>query len=105
MKWQVSKSNFILFIIIIVLLLFIIFNNGFRNINKKHNTIEIFDTTYNIYTLDSIKYNIIVKDSIINNLIYVYEEEIIKAENLDDSSAVELFKQLCTGHFLYWGEN
>ena len=95
MKWQVSKSNFILFIIIIILLLFNIFNDGFRNINEKHNTIEIFDTTYNIYTLDSI----------INNLIYVYEEEIIKAENLDDSSAVELFKQLCTGHSLYGGEN
>lgn len=105
MKWQVSKSNFILFIIIIVLLLFIIFNNGFRNINEKHNTIEIFDTMYNARVLDSIEYNIIIKDSIINNLIYVYEEEIIKAENLDDSSAVELFKQLCTGNFLYGGEN
>ena len=105
MKWQVSKSNFILFIIILVLMLFIIFNNGFRNINEKHNTIEIFDTMYNTRVLDSIEYNIIIKDSIINNLIYVYEEEIIKAENLDDSSAVELFKQLCTGHSLYGGEN
>lgn len=105
MKCQLSKSNFILFIVIILLILYIIWSGGFRKINKETQNVIIYDTTYNTRILDSIKYNIIVKDSIITNLIYVYEEKFIKAENLDDSSAVELFKELCTGHSLYGQDN
>lgn len=105
MKCQLSKSNFILFIVIILLILYIIWSGGFRKIDNRTQNIIIYDTTYNTQILDSIEYDIIVKDSIITNLIYVYEEEFIKAENLDDSSAVELFKQLCTGYSLYGQDN
>lgn len=104
MKWQLSKNNVWLYIIIIGLIAFIIINNGFHIIDKKHTVKEIIDTQYNHIVLDSIKYNIIVKDSIIIKIKYRYEEEIIKANSLNDSASVELFKRLCTDDYLYGGD-
>ena len=104
MKWQLSKSNLWLYVIIIGLITFIIINNGFHIIDKKYITKEIIDTQYNHIVLDSIKYNIIVKDSIITKIKYRYEEEIIKANSLNDSASVELFKRLCTDDSLYGGD-
>lgn len=53
------------------------------------------DTTYNKVTLDSIEYNIIKKDSVIYNIKQKMKDEVIKVLELDDSSAVKLFEQLC----------
>ena len=53
------------------------------------------DTTYNKVTLDSIEYNIIKKDSIIYDIKQEMKNEVTKVLELDDSSAVKLFEQLC----------
>lgn len=83
------------------MIVFKIINIGFDKIDSNTQPIIINDTIYNYVKLDSIEYNIKVKDSIIYNIKYEYETEYIKAENLDDSSAVELFKRLCTDNSLY----
>lgn len=101
MKWQVSKSNFLYLLLIILLLLYIVLKNGIININENSPVEEIPDTTYNTIVLDSIRYNIITKDSIIYNIKYEYETKYIEADNLNDSSAIELFKSLCTDDSLY----
>lgn len=54
------------------------------------------DTTYNKVALDSIEYNIIKKDSIIKHIKYEMQHEIKKVNTINDSTAVKLFKQLCT---------
>lgn len=105
MKWQLSKSEFFLLILIILLIVYIIISNGFRKINENSPVKEIFDTTYNHIIIDSIRYNIQIKDSIIHRIKYEYETKYIEAENLDDSSSVELFKSLCADDSLYGGEN
>lgn len=65
------------------------------NENKDNNDkIIISDTIYNKVTLDSIEYNIIKRDSIIYNITNKYEDEIKQANNISDSCAVELFKEL-----------
>lgn len=101
MKWKCSANELVLIFIIIVIFVFKIINNGFDKINSNTPPTIINDTIYNYVRLDSIEYNIKVKDSIIYNIRYEYETEYIKAENLDDSSAVELFKRLCTDDSLY----
>lgn len=59
------------------------------------NEVIVPDTTYNKITLDSIEYNIIKKDSIIYNIKNKMKDEVTKVLELDDSSAVKLFEQLC----------
>ena len=103
MKWQVSKNNIILYLMIILLLCYIIVDKGFNKINQKHSTIEIIDTTYKYKIIDSIEYNIIHRDSIITEITYEYENKYIEAEHLNDSSAIELFKELCSDDSLYGG--
>lgn len=104
MKWKCSKSEFILIVIIIIILIYNIVSGAFRKINTKEDIEVVCDTTYNSVIIDSLIYNIQYKDSIIYNITYEYETEYIKAENLDDSSAVELFKRLCTDNSLYGGD-
>ena len=101
MKWLPSKDNFMLWVIILVLFILLMINNRRCDNNIDYSVEEICDTIYNYRYIDSIEYKISYKDSIVLNIKYVYEEEIIKAQNLDDSSAVELFKDLCTGYSLY----
>lgn len=87
-----ERINNICWIIALVLASFVLgYTKGVSDINKELN---IIDTTYNITTLDSIKYNIKEKDSVITKLKIKYEEEVKNANNLDDTSAVELFKKL-----------
>ena len=101
MKWLPSKDNFILWIVILLLVLLFIKNNKQYENNTPSPVEGIQDTIYNYTYIDSIKYNIYYKDSVVLNIKYIYEEEIINSRNLDDSSAVELFKDLCTGYSLY----
>lgn len=96
MKWLPSKDNFLLYVIILLLIGFIIINIGNSTINNSSPVEEINDTIINTLYVDSIAYRIHYKDSMITKIKYIYEEEIIKARNLNDSSAVELFKDLCT---------
>lgn len=105
MKWKLSKSNFLYLLVIILLLLYIVLKNGITKINENSPVEGISDTTYNTVVLDSIKYNIIIKDSIIYDIKYEYEIKYIEANNLSDSSAVELFKSLCSDDSLYGREN
>jgi len=101
MKWLPSKDNIFLWFIILALVGILVLNIGTNKINENSPVEEIPDTTTNSVVIDSIEYRIQYKDSVITNITYVYEEEILKAESLDDSSAVELFKELCTGCSLY----
>lgn len=68
------------------------------NNNSKidYNTVIVPDTIYNKVTLDSIEYNIIKKDSIIYNLKQEMKDEVTESFKLNDSAAVNLFKELCT---------
>lgn len=54
------------------------------------------DTIYNKVVIDSIEYNIIRKDTIIYNLKQEMKDEVTKSFELDDSSAVKLFKELAS---------
>ena len=102
MKWQVSKDNIIFFIVIVVLVGLLLITTVWDWVDYDTPPVEGIDSTIiHYHVIDSIEYNIIRKDSVITEITYIYEEEIIKANNLDDSSAVELFKDLCTGHSLY----
>lgn len=109
MKWQAlkDKKNIIIILLIVIIILIII---GFclfikLKFNNNKNDIILQDTTYNTVILDKIKHNIIIKDSIITKIKYKYETEIIKANNMSDSSSVELFKLLCSSDSLYRGNN
>lgn len=102
MKCQVSKDNIIFVIVIIILVGLLFITTVWDWVDYYKPPVEEIDSTIiHLNVIDSIEYNIIKKDSIITEITYIYEEEIIKANNLDDSSAVELFKELCTGHSLY----
>lgn len=82
----------IVYSITILILLYIIHCNK-NNIHNKE-VINKNDTIYNYIIKDSIKKNIIIQDSII----YVIRKEMIyeieDVKTYDDSSSVELFKQL-----------
>lgn len=54
------------------------------------------DTTYNKVILDSIEYNIKKKDSVIVEIKKKIKYEIEEANNLNDSDAIILFKQLAS---------
>lgn len=83
------------FVILTILGIFI-FNKCNNNTKNKTSVIHIVDTSYNKVVLDSIEVNIKYKDSIIKRIKYEMEHEIEKVNAIDDSAAVELFKQLCT---------
>lgn len=102
MKLTWLKNNNILLIIILLLISFIIIDKGFKKINGTQ-PVEGIETIkeYNTIIIDSIVYNIQYRDSIIYKIRYKYEEEIIKAESITDSAAIELFKSLCTSDSLY----
>lgn len=89
-----EKINNICWIVVLALVSFVLgYIKGASDIEKK---LDVIDTTYNIITLDSIKYNIKERDSIITKLKIKYEEEVKCANNLDDTSAIKLFKKLVT---------
>ena len=90
-------------IIVIIFLFFFInaiglscFNKCSNNKNTEIDTIPIVDTSYNKIVLDSIEVDIKYKDSVIKRVKYEMEYEIKKINAVDDSTAVELFKRLCT---------
>lgn len=92
------------FVIIIVALIAIhmIGNNSLTNI-QEHN---IIDTVYNRVIIDSIKYDIKRKDSIIIDIKRKVEYEVEQANNVSDSVAVNMFKQLAIEQCsLYGGDN
>lgn len=105
MKWKCLKNNYKLIIFIILFLTYIIIDKGFIRINNNSPVEEICDTTYNYIIIDSLIYNIEYRDSIIYEITYEYENKIIEADNLCDSSAIELFKELCTNDSLYGRNN
>lgn len=77
-------------------------NNSLTNI-QEHN---IIDTVYNRVIIDSIKYDIKRKDSIIIDIKRKVEYEVEQANNVSDSVAVNMFKQLAIEQcFLYGGDN
>lgn len=89
-----EKINNICWIVVLALASFILgYTKGASDTEKE---LDVIDTTYNIITLDSIKYNIKEKDSVITKLKIKYEEEVKDANNLDDTSAIKLFKKLVT---------
>lgn len=91
-----GKTISIVFIVVVLwislctTLLIVMMNNEKPN---KSNTV-IQDTTYNHIVLDSIKYKIIEKDTIIYKLHIKMKEDVEASYNLDDSSSIQLFKQL-----------
>ena len=58
--------------------------------------VNVIDTTYNKVILDSIEYNIKRKDSIITNIKRNIKYEVEQANNVSDSVAVSMFKQLAS---------
>lgn len=92
-----EKINKICLIVVFGIICFIIGYCIADNNNSKidYNNVTLPDTTYNKVTLDSIEYNIIKKDSIIYNIKQKMKYEVTKVLELDDSSAVKLFEQLC----------
>lgn len=77
-------------------------NNSLTNI-QEHN---IIDTVYNRVIIDSIKYDIKRKDSIIIDIKRKVEYEVEQANNVSDSVAVNMFKQLAIEQCsLYGGDN
>lgn len=102
MKLTCLKNNKLLLFIIVLLISYIVIDKGFIGINKT-SPVEGIDTikTYNTIIIDSIVYDIQHRDSIIYNIRYKYEEEIIKANSISDSAALELFKSLCSDDSLY----
>lgn len=92
----VLKTVFILFILFIIVTSIIgaILFKVVIHKNPDSNNIIVTDTIYNKVTLDSIEYNIIKRDSIIYNITNKYKDEIEQANNISDSCAIELFKEL-----------
>lgn len=71
------------------------------HIKEHKNDVErivVSDTTYNKIVLDSIEYNIVKKDSIVYNLKKEMKDEISKSLSINDSDAINLFKELCTAN-------
>ena len=94
MKCQFDKKDLIYIVILIFVIIIFVVNK--HSYERHYKNEIIIDTVYNTIVLDSIKYNIKVKDSIIYSIKYEYEKKYEEINNIDDSSAVELFKQLCT---------
>lgn len=95
-----EKKIDIIFGIIIVCISVGLFFYGYHlgKHNAKSEIIENTtkpDTAYNKVVLDSIEYNITKKDSVIYNIKQEMKDEVTKSFELDDSSAVKLFKELC----------
>lgn len=95
-----DKSNVAVIITIVIFFVLNIigityFNKCSNNKNTKSDTIQIVDTSYNKIVLDSIEINIKHQDSTIRRIKYRIQYEIKKANSIDDSAAVELFKRLC----------
>lgn len=93
-----EKINKICLIIVFGIICFIIGYCIANNNNSKtdYNNVILPDTTYNKIIFDSIEYNIIKKDSVIYNLKQEMKNEVTKNFELNDSAAVNLFKELCT---------
>ena len=86
-------------IIIIVLIIEIINLSLTLFVINKIKNVEAFnkcnvDTVFNKLQIDSIQYNIIQKDSTIITINNTMKDEINKADNLSNDSAVILFRQL-----------
>lgn len=91
--------NKICMTIVFILVIFIIgyicgLNTNITQAYIDNDITKINDTIYNTTTLDSIEFNIIKKDTIIYNLTNKMNDEIKESYNLNDSAAIELFKQL-----------
>ena len=65
-----------------------------HNNTNKSSWAEKTDTLYNTIYLDSITYKITIRDSIIYHLKIETNEAIEQSYSINDSDAVELFKQL-----------
>ncbi|WP_291625553.1 hypothetical protein [Clostridium sp.] len=96
MKCQFDKKDLIYLIILLFITAMFIINK--HSYEPKHKEKIIIDTIYNTVVLDSIKYNIKIKDSIIYSIKYEYEKKYEEINSINDSSAVELFKELCTNN-------
>lgn len=86
-------------IIIMVLIIEIINLSLTLFVVNKIKSVEFFnkcnvDTVFNKLQIDSIQYNIIQKDSTIITINNTIKDEIDKADNLSNDSAVILFRQL-----------
>lgn len=86
----------ILVFAVLTILGIFIFNRYSNNTENKKDIIYIVDTSYNKVVLDSIEVNIKYKDSVIKRIKYNMKYEIDKVNTINDSAAIELFKQLCT---------
>lgn len=86
----------ILVFVVLTILGIFIFNRCSNNTENKKDIIYITDTSYNKVVLDSIEVNIKYKDSVIKCIKYNMKYEIDKVNTINDSAAIELFKQLCT---------
>lgn len=69
---------------------------AYKDYQRYNNKLIQHDTIYNKVVIDSIEYNIIRKDTIIYNLKQEMKDEVTKSFELDDSSAVKLFKELAS---------
>lgn len=69
---------------------------AYKDYQINNNKLIQPDTIYNKVVIDSIEYNIIRKDTIIYNLKHKMKDEVTKSFELDDSSAVKLFKELAS---------
>ena len=86
-------------IIIMVLIIEIINLSLTLFVVNKIKNVEVFNkcnvyTFFNKLQIDSIQYNIIQKDSTIITINNTMKDEINKADNLSNDSAVILFRQL-----------
>lgn len=86
-------------IIIMVLIIEIINLSLTLFVVNKIKSVEVFnkcnvDTVFNKLQIDSIQYNIIQKDSTIITINNTIKDEIDKADNLSNDSAVILFRRL-----------
>lgn len=96
-----DKKIDVIFSVVIVIICIGMFFYGYHRglIRGRAESIETVtkpDTAYNKIILDSIELRIIKKDSIIYNIKNKMKDEVTKVLELDDSSAVKLFEQLCT---------
>lgn len=91
-----EKINKICLIIVFGIVCFIVgYCIADNNSKIDYNNVILPDTMYNKVILDSIEYNIHKKDSIIYDIKQEMKNEVTKVLELDDSSAVKLFEQLC----------
>lgn len=91
-----EKTDWIFLLIIAFCLLTIGYDIG-KRVGQLDIVKEIgYDTTYNTIILDSLQYNIIIKDTIIYRIKEDMEDEVEKALNADDSTAVQQFIELAS---------